>query len=187
MIDKQTQRCPKCGCVTTPADAQECVDCGIVFSKFKAARKKLLMSCKVCQKEISKNAAFCPHCGEIYNGQSSNSQIAKKAIERSNYAGFWFRVIATVVDGFIVQLASIVVIFPLFFALGASMSRTSTATEIEIAGQSLGFVMGILINWLYFTLLESSKWQATLVPYILILAQKNKNLMKGTWVAGFPR
>ena len=26
-----------------------------------------------------------------------------------------------------------------------------------------------------------------LVPYILILAQKNKNLMKGTWVAGFPR
>ena len=26
-----------------------------------------------------------------------------------------------------------------------------------------------------------------LVPYILILAQKNKNLMKGTWVAGFLR
>ena len=26
-----------------------------------------------------------------------------------------------------------------------------------------------------------------LVPYILILAHKNKNLMKGTWVAGFPR
>ena len=25
-----------------------------------------------------------------------------------------------------------------------------------------------------------------LVPYILILAHKNKNLMKGTWVCGFP-
>ena len=30
----------------------------------------------------------------------------------------------------------------------------------------------------------NSHW---LVPYILILAHKNKNLMKGTWVAGFPR
>ena len=26
-----------------------------------------------------------------------------------------------------------------------------------------------------------------LVPYILILAHKNKNLMEGAWVSGFPR
>ena len=28
---------------------------------------------------------------------------------------------------------------------------------------------------------------SALVPYILILAHKNKNLIKGAWVAGFPR
>ncbi len=34
--------------------------------------------------------------------------------------------------------------------------------EIEAAGQGLGFIMGVLIQWLYFTVSESSTWQATL-------------------------
>ena len=78
------------------------------------------------------------------------------------YAGFWFRVIAAIVDSIIVQIAVIIIVFPLGFALGASMAGTSTMAEIEAAGQGLGYVIGILVQWLYFTVSESSTWQATL-------------------------
>ena len=78
------------------------------------------------------------------------------------YAGFWFRVIAAIVDGIIVQIAIIIIVFPLGFALGASMAGTSTIAEIKAAGHLLGFFIGTLVQWLYFTVSESSSWQATL-------------------------
>ncbi|MEE7626288.1 RDD family protein [Methylobacter sp. Wu8] len=78
------------------------------------------------------------------------------------YAGFWFRVIAVIVDEIICTIAAILVVLPLGFALGASMAGTSTIEEIKAAGEGLGYVSGILIHWLYFTVSESSAWQATL-------------------------
>ena len=42
------------------------------------------------------------------------------------------------------------------------MAGTSTMEEIKAAGQGLGYVLGIFIPWLYFTVSESSAWQATL-------------------------
>ena len=78
------------------------------------------------------------------------------------YAGFWFRVIAAIVDEIICIIATILVAFPLGFALGASMAGISTMEEIKAASEGLGSVLGILIPWLYFTVSESSTWQATL-------------------------
>jgi predicted RNA-binding Zn-ribbon protein involved in translation (DUF1610 family) len=64
------KECPKCNFMNTD-DSEECQKCGIIFKKFVASQKKeiakkpsLLMKCKVCGKEISKNATSCPHCGE---------------------------------------------------------------------------------------------------------------------------
>ncbi|MBV0934938.1 RDD family protein [Marinobacterium weihaiense] len=83
-------------------------------------------------------------------------------INRENYAGFWFRVIAAIVDGIISQIGAIIIVIPLAFVLGASMAGTSSQREIEAAGEAFGMIMGILIQWLYFTVSESSSWQATL-------------------------
>ena len=83
-------------------------------------------------------------------------------INQENYAGFWFRVIAAIVDGIISQIGAIIVVFPLAFALGASMAGTSSQREIEAAAEAFGMIMGILIQCLYFTVSESSSWQATL-------------------------
>lgn len=83
-------------------------------------------------------------------------------INQENYAGFWFRVIAAIVDGIISQIGAIIVVIPLAFVLGASMAGTSSQREIEAAGEAFGMIMGILIPWLYFTVSESSSWQATL-------------------------
>jgi uncharacterized RDD family membrane protein YckC len=81
---------------------------------------------------------------------------------QKNYAGFWFRVIAAIVDAIISQIGVVIIVLPLAFALGASMAGTSSQREIEAAGEGLGMILGILIQWLYFTVSESSSWQATL-------------------------
>jgi uncharacterized RDD family membrane protein YckC len=47
------------------------------------------------------------------------------------------------------------------------MAGTSSATEISSAGEALGNLVGILITWLYFTISESSPWQATLGKKLL--------------------
>lgn len=78
-----------------------------------------------------------------------------------SYVGFWFRVIASIVDAIIVQVGSYFIVFPLAFTLGISMAGTSSLEEVQLVGEGLGVIIGILLQWLYFTVLESSSWQAT--------------------------
>lgn len=79
-----------------------------------------------------------------------------------NYAGFWFRLIAGLVDGIISQILRIIILIPFGIQLGLSMGETATPEEVEIVGQVVGVTMSLLIHWLYFTVSESSAWQATL-------------------------
>ena len=79
------------------------------------------------------------------------------------YAGFWFRVIATIIDYIIAIIFVCIVAAITGIILGFSMSVTSSSLEeIKITSNLLGFIVGILVPWLYFTLSESSAWQATL-------------------------
>ena len=58
-------KCPKCNS-EYKAGETECPQCGVIFEKYlqflkkqEAKQKSLLTRCKVCDKEISKNAASC--------------------------------------------------------------------------------------------------------------------------------
>lgn len=134
--------------------AKECPKCGW----------KTQVLCQVCQQKIPYNSTSCPECGdpEPLSSEEQKLVTGKEIVTKNGYAGFWFRAIAIIVDSIIAQLVSIITVIPLAFALGASMAGTSTASEIESTGYVLGCVMGILIQWLYFTISESSIWQATL-------------------------
>jgi uncharacterized RDD family membrane protein YckC len=92
----------------------------------------------------------------------------------TRYAGFWYRTLAWIIDYVIQMVAMVIIIMPLAFALGASMAGTSSATEIQSAGEVLGYAVGILINWLYHTISESSPWQATLGKKLLGLRVTDK-------------
>ncbi|WPL16339.1 RDD family protein [Thiorhodovibrio winogradskyi] len=78
-----------------------------------------------------------------------------------SYAGFWFRFIAAIVDIILCQILIIVIVFPLAYVLGLYMAETASASDIESTGEALGTILGIFIQWLYFTVQESSTWQAT--------------------------
>jgi uncharacterized RDD family membrane protein YckC len=77
-----------------------------------------------------------------------------------SYAGFWLRFVAMLIDG-IVMVAGV-------FLAGILLYLAASPLGIEIPEMSkevweaIVNVIDLLVNWLYFTLLESSAWQATL-------------------------
>ena len=88
------------------------------------------------------------------------------------YAGFWLRFVAYIIDDIVLGLAGFLVSLPfiggiVFSALGISenpdAAENIAAGVIGIIGSIMGLILVIIVmGWLYFALLESSKNQATL-------------------------
>jgi len=130
------------------------------------------MFCSKCGTKNEDEASFCSACGNqltiAATKEMQPDQLQSfKSEKASHYAGFWYRTIAWVIDTVITTVAAIIIVLPLAFALGASMAGTSSATDIFSVGEALGNLGGILITWLYFTISESSPWQATLGKKVL--------------------
>jgi uncharacterized RDD family membrane protein YckC len=95
------------------------------------------------------------------------------------YAGFWLRFVAYIIDGFISSLAFLVLLIPLFLltGAGAALSKIGSGENISddvAAFLGFGFLFGFfgiifLVSWLYYALAESSSWQATLGKKMLNL------------------
>ncbi len=96
-------------------------------------------------------------------------------MESSNYAGFWLRFVAYIIDYIIIAVMQSVVIMPILAMLGFGFASTSgfdfNAMSEEdvmemipalIAGMSTIMTISFVIQTLYFSLMESSKYQATL-------------------------
>ncbi len=74
------------------------------------------------------------------------------------YAGFWKRLLADLVDGFIIVLAQAPVWILLLFLIQADRPFVDKhRVELEL----LIWALPAILSWLYFALFESSKWQAT--------------------------
>ena len=73
------------------------------------------------------------------------------------FGGFWIRFLAYIIDAIILQIASsvaIMVVGGVLFAVGIS---EEVAGVLVIVAYGFSFVL----NWLYYTVLESSEWQGT--------------------------
>ncbi len=68
----------------------------------------------------------------------------------SMYAGFWRRVVAVILDGFVLGIVTV----PLNLALGGGDDSMAYSPEASSIGTAL--------SWLYYALMESSAKQATL-------------------------
>jgi uncharacterized RDD family membrane protein YckC len=75
------------------------------------------------------------------------------------YGGFWIRVLAYIIDSMILQFASTVLI-----GIGFGVALAVFGTEDAMAGVAVFVAYGLALplNWLYFAIMESSVWQATL-------------------------
>jgi len=138
------------------------------------------MFCAKCGANLPPDSTFCGVCGQPTAAVSSAgilsadiapmemrpaTTLAPTAAASGEYAGFWLRVIAFIVDT-IILLAATGMVFGVFRAIfGVSALGM---VRPDLGGSATMRVFGVfeLIvgvgAWLYFALMESSVWQATL-------------------------
>ncbi len=153
------------------------------------------MYCSKCGSEISNATAFCPTCGQAVTVLAATVASsypmtiaptppapmvpASASYGGVEYAGFWLRFVAYLIDGFVSGLAFLILLIPLFIltGAGAALSKIASGEDIDkdvAAFLSIGFLFGFfgiifLVSWLYHALSESSSWQATLGKKMLNL------------------
>jgi uncharacterized RDD family membrane protein YckC len=99
--------------------------------------------------------------GNLTNGQNE-----------VRYAGFWLRFVAYIIDDLIMGLAGFLLSIPfiggiIFSAIGIGNNPDSSEDLVKGIAGILGSVFGlvvvvIVLGWLYYALMESSRNQATL-------------------------
>lgn len=141
------------------------------------------MTCSACGAMTKDGSPFCISCGRPLIGFSlgrvapefptPNSALATWEIAPASrqYAGFWLRVAAAVIDLIILAIPLAMAVSYLSVAMGSwraflRLHPGQTPDEIVTAfGRTYLFAIlcfFILIGWLYFALFESSSWQGTL-------------------------
>ena len=96
-------------------------------------------------------------------------------MSKEKYAGFWLRFVAYIIDYIVIQILQTFLIIPLLAMFGISFFATdgfdfSYMDEEEVIAMVLAFVgaastfilLAYLLQILYFTIMEASKFQATL-------------------------
>jgi uncharacterized RDD family membrane protein YckC len=114
------------------------------------------MQCLKCGAHNVDSASYCASCGCQLAGAG---QIVYKS-----YAGFWKRFGAVIIDSILLSIVSGICIAIIISVLGGAMIFSGGESVLSygiLMGVSI-YALGFIINWLYFTLMESSTKQATL-------------------------
>lgn len=112
-----------------------------------------MMYCPKCGVKNPDDARFCSGCGSQLGAEVA--VISEKA--STYYAGFWKRFAAAIIDHSLLGIGgSIINAIPVVISgiMGEEMPIAITVW--------FGAISGLVLYWLYFTLLESSSRQATL-------------------------
>jgi uncharacterized RDD family membrane protein YckC len=122
--------------------------------------------CPKCGAEVTGGVPSCPSCNEPIPDPSSNSgsaATARFAIPRVVYAGFWLRAVAYAIDLLLLGLiAGEVILKPMMDHAGIPLD-SSWAFLMNNSRQVFALKLAVLMaGWLYWALLESSPWQATI-------------------------
>lgn len=81
--------------------------------------------------------------------------------ENYRFAGFWLRFIAVLIDAIIVNIVSFLPFYMLGYFIGYSMVDSAPMHEIEATANAVATLLGLILGWLYYAVMESSKRQAT--------------------------
>jgi uncharacterized RDD family membrane protein YckC len=109
-----------------------------------------LVSCSECGKQVSDKASNCTNCGCPVEVSSKNAVEVKH-----NYAGFAKRVIASIID------VSITLVVGAFIGYIIGIVFESKGFSLRAIG-AISSIVGAILGWLYYSLMESSERQATI-------------------------
>jgi uncharacterized RDD family membrane protein YckC len=135
------------------------------------------MFCSKCGSVVVEGTLFCAACGQPVEGAPgapigsapvASTPATASARRPVAYAGFWLRVVAILIDSIVVTAAARILLFPFFAALGMRMAffhhwPMAPGEILALLGAMIWLIAIMsVVKWLYFSLLESSAWQATL-------------------------
>jgi uncharacterized RDD family membrane protein YckC len=116
------------------------------------------MVCSRCGAKNPEDAKFCIECGAKFVRRDENIS----AVSYSEFGSFWERFLAFFIDSAILTFGSIAVSFLVAFFIGFIMALMgSEIEEMEGFFIVLYYIMAFISGWLYFTIMQSSKLQAT--------------------------
>ncbi len=154
--------CSKCGGVMADG-AAFCSNCGQAFAVAAAVARAPMMSSPVAA-PIAGGVAAVP----AYAGYA--------AVPRVEYAGFWVRFLAFLIDNAVMGIGFVLILIPLIFltGLGGFIGEIHPNEDMNDVGIFMLFgllflaaTVSLLLTWLYHALMESSEWQATLGKKVL--------------------
>jgi uncharacterized RDD family membrane protein YckC len=132
------------------------------------------MFCARCGTENESGARFCMNCGAPLGQAMAPTPEAQTV----TYAGFWKRFVAYIIDGIVINIATLVV--GLIF--GMNVWARAIAPGGIPSGRAGGYsVVVIVVVWLYYTLLESSVHQATVGKMALGIVVTDKRGGRISW------
>lgn len=117
--------------------------------------------CSNCGSKNLPGAKFCSICG-LATSADLQPEPHLQSGAGQQYAGFWMRVLAGFIDVLLGQLFILIVAVISGGILGGVMGAASASMEsIKEAATALGQFISVVISWLWFTVAESSAWQAS--------------------------
>ena len=147
------------------------------------------MYCSKCGAAMANGSAFCTACGQAFSVGSVPPPVslmsttvadqvagggmvysAYAAVPRVEYAGFWERVLAFVIDNVLIGVGIALIVIPLLFLTGLGAVLTRIAQDEDLGDAGFFLIIGmflvaatasIVVTWLYHAFMESSEWQAT--------------------------
>jgi uncharacterized RDD family membrane protein YckC len=167
--------------------------------------------CSKCGSHVHDGTAFCPACGQptgslapvgaiAAEGSASSpltpanypvvQQVAAPVAYTSpqvQFAGFWLRVVAYLIDGIVMGLAFMALFIPFAVLTGLAgvLSNIHPGDDPRDVGAVLGgtfflgifaiVALGVVGAWIYHARMESSSWEATLGKKIVKLRVTGMN------------
>ena len=136
-------------------------------------------------------AAYCSNCGQSFSVAAAPASMMRvapagpaagavlplpayatpAAVPRVEYAGFWLRALAFLIDNVVMGVAFLFILIPLIFLTGLNGFIGQFHPDEDLSDAGVFMLIGIifliatvslLLTWLYHALMESSEWQATL-------------------------
>lgn len=125
------------------------------------------MYCAKCGTRNSDDARFCGACGYPMGEEHASPPPGSTRI----YAGFWKRFGAYLIDEIILSTIGLVVLLIFGGMIGVSMGLSGIDEDIIGPVVVMNIIaLETILNWLYFTVLESSSRRATLGKMALGIA-----------------
>ncbi len=149
------------------------------------------MYCSKCGANVADGTAFCSACGQpmvgfsvgqaapanpaapaapggtVYAPPAQAGWQAPAARPAVAYAGFWLRFVAFIIDQLLLYFVCMILFLPFAASMGMRSVMMGRPPDVQalfpmIHAMLRLALLRLVIHWLYYSLLESSAWQATL-------------------------